>query len=129
MRLRIGLALLAAAAIAGVAAALAAAGSGPGKSGLYGVVMRGPVTPVCMAGTPCDEPAKNFTLIFTPAHGGAATRVKTDSSGAYRVKLKPGRYNVATTTKGLGSAIEPASVTIRSGRCSKVDFAVDTGIR
>ena len=33
-------------------------------SGLHGVVMRGPTTPVCRVGVPCSEPAAGATIGF-----------------------------------------------------------------
>ena len=54
-----------------------AAHAAPGQSGLRGVVMRGPITPVCVAESPCTEPAKNVTLLFSRG-GHLAGRAATD---------------------------------------------------
>ena len=49
--------------VAAVAASSAGAASGTTSSGLRGLVTRGPIVPVCAAGQPCSEPAKNVTLV------------------------------------------------------------------
>jgi hypothetical protein len=99
------------------------------SSGLWGFVRRGPVTPVCMVGKPCDEPAANVKIVFT-RNGKEAARVLTRRDGSYRVDLRPGRYGVRTSAKlVLGSGITPARVAVPSGRRTRVDFMIDTGIR
>ena len=35
------------------------------RSGLYGSVRRGPLTPVCRVGVACDAPARNVILTFS----------------------------------------------------------------
>jgi len=46
--------LVAAALAAGLVVAASASATG---SGLYGVVLRGPIQPVCVVGEPCEAPA------------------------------------------------------------------------
>jgi len=114
-----------------IATALSLAGTGSASvsSGLRGVVMRGPVTPVCVVGQPCDEPAANLKLIFVRDRI-VAGRVRTDGQGRYRVTLRPGRYSVRIPGKVLiGRGITPATVRVVRGRFVRVDFFVDTGIR
>jgi hypothetical protein len=105
----------------------AAAVSAAPRSGLYGVVMRGPVTPVCRVGVPCDEPAAATTILFVRAH--RAARVKTDASGRYRIRLAPGLYAVRTAHTGLGSLVEPRRVRVPRGRFAHANLFIDTGIR
>jgi hypothetical protein len=111
-------------------AALALAGAGasapPQPSGLYGLVMRGPVTPVCQVGVPCDEPAANVTFLLV--RNGKSHRVRTNAAGRYRIRLAPGRYVIARTNWGPGS-IKPASALVPYGRFARVNIFIDTGIR
>ena len=37
------------------------------RSGLWGVVTRSPISPICVAEQPCDAPAPGVTLVFTHA--------------------------------------------------------------
>ncbi len=95
-------------------------------SGLYGKVTRGPISPVCRVGYPCDEPAKGARFLLQ--RNGHATWVHTTSTGAYRVRLAPGRYFVTTGNYGPGS-IKPSTVRVPAGRYARVNFSIDTGIR
>jgi hypothetical protein len=122
-----------AAALATLAGALALAGLAQGAprpplnaSGLYGLVMRGPVTPVCQVGIPCDQPAANVTFLLV--RSGKSTRVHTNATGHYRVRLAPGRYFIARTNWGPGS-IKPESARVPYGRFARVNIFIDTGIR
>jgi hypothetical protein len=96
-------------------------------SGLHGTVTRGPITPVCRAGTPCEGPAA-VTLVFARA-GARPQRTRSAADGAYRILLRPGFYTVTTTLSGPSHRTEPARVHVRSGHVDKLDFSIDTGIR
>ena len=110
-----------------VAAALVVAAAASGsvtKSGLYGNVSRGPITPVCAAEQSCSAPAAGVVLRFSRA--GVTTTTRTTADGTYRLRLIPGTYAVAAAA---GGRIEPNVVHIRSGHFWHVDLAIDTGIR
>ena len=97
-------------------------------SGLRGVVMRGPITPVCRVGVPCDEPAASVVLVFSQS-GHVVARTTTGRYGGYRLTLRPGRYAVTTTRRSIGSGLTPRIVVVPGGRIARVDFKLDTGIR
>ena len=111
--------------VAALALAAPAAAKAP-TSGAYGTVTRGPTSPVCRVGSPCDAPASNTAIQFTGY--GKTTRVKTTDGGQYRVRLKPGRYAVSRPSWGPGS-IRPASIRVPAGRFTHVNLFIDTGIR
>jgi hypothetical protein len=119
-------------AIAFGAVALLAAGSAQAtgiRSGLHGVVMRGPISPVCVAEQPCDEPARNVTLLFS-RNSHVVGRAVTNSEGRYRVRLPAGVYSVRRPgAVTIGRGLEPDRARVRSGRFMRVDFSIDTGIR
>ena len=101
----------------------------PVSSGLHGIVMRGPIVPVCVAEQPCSAPAKNITLLFS-RNGQVVARSKTDLAGRYHLRLRPGLYGVAlTTTPRIGRGLEPDHARVRLGRYLRLDFSIDTGIR
>jgi hypothetical protein len=110
--------------IAGLALAAPAAAQAP--TGLFGNVTRGPISPVCRVGYPCDAPAKGATFLIQ--RNGHATWVHTSSTGHYRIRLKPGRYLVTTGNFGPGS-IKPSSVRVPASGYARVNFTIDTGIR
>ena len=96
-------------------------------SGLRGVVMRGPIRPVC--DDPCEEPAAGIVLRFSQG-GRVVARVTTGSAGGYRVKLRPGRYAVATrSAPRVGMGLTPRFVRVPTGRIARIDFHIDTGIQ
>ena len=108
-------------------AAVAGASAASPPSGLYGTVRRGPITPVCRAGVPCDAPAANIILTF--ARTGLARTTRADQQGAYRIGLPPGIYSVRTNSKPFGQTPRPATVHVRAGHTDKIVFTIDTGIR
>ena len=119
-------------AVASVLLGSAASASAP-KSGLWGVVRRGPITPVCSSERPCNAPAPNLVLVFS-RNGVVAGRATTNRLGRYRVALGPGNYAVkvgASPAGGspIGRGLSPRSVHVVASRHSHVDFVLDTGIR
>jgi hypothetical protein len=99
------------------------------SSGLRGVVVRGPIAPVCVAEEPCTEPARNVTLLFS-RNSRVVGRAVTDTAGRYRVRLPAGVYAVRRPgSMGIGRGIEPNRARVYAGRFARVDFAIDTGIR
>jgi hypothetical protein len=95
---------------------------------LYGVVTKGPITPVCRAGQACDAPAQ-VTLVFSSA-GTDVARTRSSLSGRYRVTLAAGYYAVRTVERiGIDRNIRPRNVHVRAGHVDRLDFTIDTGIR
>jgi hypothetical protein len=115
--------------VAAAVLALASAGAATTTSGLWGVVERGPITPVCVVGKPCSAPARNVTLVFV-RNGSEVRRATTDARGRYRVRLAPALYAVRLARPPrIGRGIEPARARVRAGRFVRIDFSIDTGIR
>jgi hypothetical protein len=117
--------------IAAVSAIVACASPGPSPAtGLTGVVMRGPVTPVCRVEVPCDAP---FSAGFTVQRG--ASRVATfrsDGGGQFTVFLAPGSYTVVPDADApvISPSSQRKSVTVaESGTLTVVQLTFDTGIR
>ena len=125
------LALVALAALA----LLPATSAGTTGSGLYGVVKKGPIRPVCQVDVPCDAPAQ-IRLVFTKqgsSDGGVQVTfatIRSDKNGRYRIALDPGFYTVRSTTKiGLTKLPRPHAVHVRAGHWDKINLFFDTGIR
>ena len=112
--------------LAVVVATLASPAAAKPRGGLYGTVTRGPVSPVCRVGVPCNEPAARATFLLI--RKGATIKVRTDAAGHYRARLAPGRYTVSTGNWGPGG-IKPSSVVVPAAHFARVNFAIDTGIR
>ena len=116
----------AALALAVAAAALASPAAAKAPAGLYGAVTRGPISPVCRVGVPCDEPAAHTTFLLI--RNGTTVKVRTNATGHYRVRLAPGRYIVSKGNWGPGG-IKPSSIVVPAAHFARVNFAIDTGIR
>jgi len=98
-------------------------------SGLRGVVMRGPISPMCVAEEPCTEPAANVTLLFS-RNDRIVGRTVTDSVGRYRLRLPAGVYAVRRPgSVTIGRGMEPDHARVYAGRFVRVNFSIDTGIR
>jgi hypothetical protein len=111
-----------------VAAGSTDAGVVAGTSGLRGVLLRAPVTPVCVEEEPCSEPAVGVILVF--ARDGRTWRTRTRAGGAYAIWLRPGWYAVrALPTPRVGSGLTPRRVRVPAGRVATRDFLLDTGLQ
>ncbi len=95
------------------------------KSGLYGKVTRGPITPVCMAEEPCSAPMPGATIVFSRS-GRDVARTRTAPNGTYRMALTPGTYSVRVLH---ARPVDPATTRVPRDRFRHIDFSVDTGIR
>jgi len=94
---------------------------------IHGTVMRGPIAPVCRIGTPCTAPAKGVTLSFT--RNGSTRSTTTDDRGRYSIRLAAGVYAVKTNQRPFGTVPQPRTIRVRAAQSTRVDFAIDTGIR
>src|SRR4030095_13768904 len=120
--------------IIGVAAAIAAcASAAPSPStttGLTGVVMRGPVTPVCRVDVACDAP---FSATFTVERSGRrVTQFQSDVAGQFTVFLAPGTYTVVPNADApiISPSSQAKSVTVAdNGMLTVGGLTFDTGIR
>ena len=109
--------------------AAVAADAATTRGTLAGTVRRGPISPVCVAEQPCDEPARGVTLVFWRS-GVAVAHVVTSAEGRYRVRLAAGSYLVRRLGSGsIDPRLEPNRVRVYPGRVVHVAFSIDTGIR
>lgn len=99
-------------------------------TGLTGVVMRGPVMPVCRVDVPCDAP---FSATFNVERNGRrVTQFHSDTAGQFTVFLAPGTYTVVPSSDAplLSPSSQLKSVTVAdSGTLTIVRLTFDTGIR
>lgn len=98
-------------------------------TGLEGTVTRGPITPVCIVGVPCDAP---FAAGFTVREGPipvAVAHFTSDSAGHYRVLLVPGSYTVVPDSGAPVFPGQARAVTVGAVGMTQADLAFDTGIR
>ena len=118
-------------AVATALSACASAAPSPSPTtGLTGVVMRGPVTPVCRVDVPCDAP---FSATFTVEQGDRRiAQFQSDAAGQFTVYLKPGAYAIVPAADApiIGASLQRKSVTVAdNGMLTVVRLTFDTGIR
>lgn len=102
--------------------------TGPGDSGalLQGRVIRGPVTPVCIEGVPCELPfAGQFEV---ERRGRQVTTFRSDDEGRFAIRLAPGEYTVTWSAGGIGFLGQQRSVLVEWPETT-VELHFDTGIR
>jgi hypothetical protein len=75
------------------------------------------------------RPMVGATLTFQVTGTTSASTITTDSSGAYRIDLKPGTYSVQVTEqgsakRGFAGFAGPRTVTVVAGKTVTADFTV-----
>lgn len=113
------------------AVSTASASDAQPASVLVGRVTKGPLRPVQPEGQLSAAPVAGARIDVATADGNPVTRAETDATGAFRISLAPGTYQVtmssfygAMFTKDL-----PATITIGAGEEKRLDIVLDTGIR
>jgi hypothetical protein len=99
------------------------------SSGVQGRVLRGPVTPVCVVGVPCDAP---FAASFSVRQDGRTVATfRSDSTGAFLVWLPAGTYLIVPDAGApiIDPGAQGKSVVVRPGAITTVELTFDTGIR
>ena len=98
------------------------------RSGITGTVVAGPTCPVETPESPCpDRPVSDARV--TAKGGGPAKTTRTDASGAFRLRLKPGTYTVTATSDGLLGGCDEQRVRVAKRRYTDIAITCDTGIR
>jgi hypothetical protein len=102
---------------------------------LEGKVAVGPLTPVVQEGVPEPTPAPEVyaerkIVIYAEDGQQEVTQVDIDPTGAYQVTLPAGIYVVDINHLGIDIAKGlPQQVEIKSQQITRLDVAIDTGIR
>jgi hypothetical protein len=106
-----------------------APGSPTPTTGLTGVVLRGPITPVCQFDVACDAP---FSAGFTVERDQrAVAHFRSNAAGHFTVRLQPGTYRIVPDADA--PVISPTSqakvVEVDQVGLTEVRLVFDTGIR
>ena len=98
-------------------------------TGLSGTVRRGPVTPVCQVGVPCDAP---FSASFEVLRGGRrVASFRSDADGHFTVKLAAGSYTIVPAADAplMNPSAQSKIVEVAIEGVTSVELVFDTGIR
>lgn len=111
-----------------VATACNPASSTP-TTGLTGVVVRGPITPVCLIDVACDAP---FSAGFSVQQSGReVAQFRSDAEGRFTVWLPPDTYRIVPHADAplMAPASQARSVEVGRTGLTTVRLEYDTGIR
>jgi hypothetical protein len=100
-----------------------------GTTGLSGVVLRGPTSPVCRVDVPCAAP---FSASFTAEQSGRPVAAfHSDGDGRFTVALAPGDYTVIPSADApiRSPQSQAKAVQVRPSGFTAVQLEFDTGIR
>ena len=98
-------------------------------TGLTGTVLRGPVTPVCQEGIPCDAP---FTASFdVRLNNRRVTTFRSNAQGQFTVRLAPGQYVIVPAADAplMNPSAQAKTVDVGLKGLTSVQLQFDTGIR
>ena len=98
-------------------------------TGLTGLVMRGPTTPVCLPDVPCSAPFSARFAVWQGSHLVASFR--SDTQGRFTVALPPGQYRLVPDSDApiLGPASQAKMVDVGPVELTTVRLDFDTGLR
>ena len=110
------------------------AGASPPPSGVKGVVLAGPVSPVARPGVPNEKPVAGAIIqYFNAVMANAVVQtVIADSQGRFQFSAPPGTYSVSATIPGdenTGFGHGTQTVNVLAGHVTEITFHLDTGIR
>lgn len=121
--------------LAAIVATAACSGNDPSGAdsgtGLDGVVLRGPVQPVCRDTDPCeDEPFSARFTVRRPS-GLPAAAFESNDAGEFSVALSPGDYVVVPAADApiMSPASQTRQVVVGESGRTTVELHFDTGIR
>jgi carboxypeptidase family protein len=114
--------------LAGIACSAESAASAT-RSGIRGVVQAGPTCPVETPESPCpDRPVPGASVTAEGGPDGRVHRTSTDDQGAFRLRLRPGSYDL-TATSDTVFGCDSQRVRVTRNRYRDVTITCDTGIR
>jgi hypothetical protein len=98
-------------------------------SGIEGLVIRGPIQPVCVVDVPCDEP---FPALFHVTQGSRERATfRSDAQGQFSIELPPGDYTITPdpTAPIIFPTQQAKTVRVEPDTMVRVELDFDTGIR
>ncbi|MEK7134211.1 MAG: hypothetical protein AAB819_00585 [Patescibacteria group bacterium] len=103
----------------------------PYKSGVKGIVTRGPMCPVVRGGdnSCADRPFSTDVYLHRIGSDKPFANVVSDTKGQFQFNVPPGDYTVNAKNDGISKTCSPIFITIGSDEMKSADISCDTGIR
>src|SRR5262245_42697412 len=114
-----------------VCASSAHSESRTGNTGIAGVIMVTPIRPGPIkkgSESPAAAPLPNATFAVT-SDDGSATKFTTDTTGHFKVLLKPGHYVVLLAENRFPKPCGPFEIRVEPGQMTTVEWRCDSGMR
>jgi hypothetical protein len=101
----------------------------PPDTGLEGLVLRGPVTPVCTADKPCDVPFSAWFIVLKDDH--KVVSFQSNEHGKFAILLDPGTYIIVPDNSAplMYPELQRQEVEVQREGITLVTLHFDTGIR
>jgi len=101
---------------------------------LVGLVTIGPNCPGPTTTNPCPTPPSAYAArkvqVWDAGHTKLLDTVDIDNGGFYSINLGPGAYTVDLKPNGIDrSGDVPKQIEVKANETTRVDIAIDTGIR
>lgn len=103
----------------------------PYKSGIKGIVLRGPVCPVVRDGDDCDDEPYATTISVARSSSPNETYASMESGkdGRFEFSLPPGGYLVIAANEGISKTCGQTAVAVGPDEVKEMIVRCDTGIR
>lgn len=107
------------------------AGILPYKSGIKGLVTRGPMCPVVRIGEECPDAPYETEVIISRASSPSKifATMRSGKDGKFSVNLPPGDYSVNVLNEGISKTCSSVFVLVASDEIENINISCDTGIR
>ncbi len=97
------------------------------NSGINGIIMYGPVKPVCQEGDTCVRVYRGNVIIKDLTNSRTIKSFFTDSKGKFSVNLKPGNYTLKVNRKFITPCQQ--NFEVFNEVYTSINLTCDTGIR
>jgi len=102
----------------------------PYKSGVSGIVTRGPMCPVAREGDSCPDVPYATEIQIHPAGSDVVFAAgQSDKNGKFQFNIPPGEYTVVAANEGISKTCKGVSVIVGPDRIENIAISCDTGIR
>jgi Carboxypeptidase regulatory-like domain len=97
-------------------------------SGIEGLIILRPISPIERAGVPNYRPYQ-ATVVIEDADGSEVTQFQSASDGSFRIALPPGEYTLRPESSTGRPHARSTAVRVAAGQFTQIHIEYDSGIR